>query len=88
MSCEETYRAARICTACSSGKKCAVNVKRLWPALTRSARKPFAAKRSGSMPVSPFTGRDEAGLRHLGELSEKESTAVMKAFGELLARDL
>jgi mRNA-degrading endonuclease toxin of MazEF toxin-antitoxin module len=28
------------------------------------------------------------GLRHLGELSEKESTAVMKAFGELLARDL
>jgi mRNA-degrading endonuclease toxin of MazEF toxin-antitoxin module len=28
------------------------------------------------------------GLRQIGELSEKESTAVMKAFGELLARDL
>lgn len=28
------------------------------------------------------------GLRLLGELSETESGAVMKAFGELLARDL
>ena len=28
------------------------------------------------------------GLRHLGELNEIESTAVMTAFGELLARDL